>query len=326
MIDGIEPSTKRKRMTRARWRWSLAYASCSVLLLLLSGCHRPDTLTTNDGFISPLKPADITYQELATRYNAAIKPVTALRSRADIEIEWIEIDEDGDRNYRSESGDGKFIMRRGERHLDTMMTVEKLGKIYLWAGSNKTHYYLFDRVDGDNETLYVGEHAHIGPRMRFPLPIQPGMVPILLGLEPLPVQGLFLEEQTTIDLYGEQYLLSMPELGMRMLIDPVTFRPTRVDLTDAKGYSVITAKLNGKLSVQDAALVDGRPPLICKKAEVYVAGFESRFTLDFDSATASTRNIKDAMFDLDALTRALKPDRVIDLGLTWICLDRVLER
>ncbi|MCG8402414.1 MAG: hypothetical protein MJA84_12620, partial [Firmicutes bacterium] len=93
-----------------------------VLTVMVAGCHRPDTLTTNDGFISPLKPADITCQDLATRYNAAIEPVNALRSRADIEIEWIEIDEDGDRNYRSESGDGKFIMRRGERHLDTMMT------------------------------------------------------------------------------------------------------------------------------------------------------------------------------------------------------------
>ena len=314
MSDGIEPSTKRKRVASCRRRLGpLAYASCSVLLLLLSGCHKPGPFTTGDGFVSPLKPADITYEELATRYNAAIEPVTALRTRAGIEIEWVEIDEGGGRNYRSESGDGKFIMRRGEGHLDTMMTVEKLGKIYLWAGSNKTHYYLFDRVDGDNETLYVGEHAHIGPRMRFPLPIQPSMVPILLGLEPLPVEGLFPDEDVTIDLYGDQYLLSMPELSMRMLIDLSTFRPTRVDLTDAKGYSVITAKLAGKLSVQDAEQVNGRPPLICKKAEVYVSGYESRFTLDFESATVSTRQIKDQMFDLEALNKALKPDQTVDL-------------
>jgi replication initiation and membrane attachment protein DnaB len=46
---------------------------------------------------------------------------------------------------------------------------------------------------------------------------------------------------------------------------------------------------------------------------VYVAGYESRFTLDFQSATTSARRVKDQMFDLDALKKALKPDRVIDL-------------
>lgn len=315
----IEPSTKRKRVTRVRVNWSLAYASCSVLLVLLSGCHKPDTLTTNGGPVSPLTPADITYPELAKQYNTAIAPLTQLWSRADIDIEWIEVDDDGERKFRSESGNGKFIMRRGNSLDDTAMTVEKLGKIYLWAGSNQTNYYLFDRVDGDNKKLYVGEHAHIRflnhkpestPRP-FPLPIHPRTVPRLLGLEPMP-EALFPGPGTTIDLYRDQYLLNAPERNLRMLIDPQTFRPTRVDLTDAKGFSVLTAKLSGQLEVEaNRALLS--PPLICEKAEVYVAGIESRFTLDFQSATTSTRRIKDQMFDLEALKKALKPDQVIDL-------------
>ncbi|MBX2851304.1 MAG: hypothetical protein KTR15_06125 [Phycisphaeraceae bacterium] len=283
-----------------------------ALLLVASGCHRPNTFTTVGGFISPLTPADITYEELATQYNAAIEPLATLWSRADIDIEWVEIEGDGDRKYRSESGNGKFIMRRGEGPIDTAMTVEKLGKIYLWAGSNQSGYYLFDRVDGDNKTLYVGEHGAIGGGRAFPLPIHPSMVPTLLGLEPLPAALPEEETLTAIDRYGEQYLLSMPELGMRMLIDPATFRPTRVDLTDRKGFSVLTAKLTGELEVEAAKTLK-TPPLICEKAEVYVSGFESRFTLDFQSATTSTRRIKDQMFDLEALKNALKPDRVIDL-------------
>lgn len=284
-----------------------------LMVFSVIGCHRPDTLTTNDGFVSPLKPADITYAELAGQYNAAVKPMTALWSRADIDIEWIEVDDDGKRKYRSESGNGKFIMRRGDGPVQTAMTVEKIGKIYLWAGSNQTNYYLFDRVDGDNRKLYVGEHAHQGPRQSFPLPIHPSMVPVLLGLESLPASLPRGETQITIDLYGEQYLLSMPELGLRMLIDPETFRPTRVDLTDRKGFSVLTAKLTGKLSVEGGGEVNGQPPILCEKAEVYVSGYESRFTLDFQSATTSTRRIKDQMFDLAALKKALKPDQVIDL-------------
>lgn len=319
MSERIDPSTKRQRVNRIRVVWSLAYASCSVLLLLLSGCHRPDTLTTNDGFVSPLEAADITYAELAKEYNAAIEPLTQVWSRADIEMEWIEVDEGGGRKFRSESGNGKFIMRRGIGLNDTAMTVEKLGKIYLWAGSNQTSYYLFDRVDGDDKKLYVGTHPPLRafdsqPETEpkpFPLPIHPRSVPQLLGLVPLP-EVMSPESGTTIDLYRDQYLLNDPAQGVRMLIDPQTFRPTRIDLIDDRGYSVLTAKLTGQLEVEaDRALPS--PPLICDKAEVYVAGYESRFTLDFQSATTSSRKIRDQMFDLEALKKALKPDRVIDL-------------
>lgn len=290
----------------------LAGALLAIAMIASIGCKRLDTFTTADGFVSPLAPAEITYAELAKQYNAAIAPVDTLWSRADIEIEWVEINNDGDRKYRSESGDGKFILRRAEGSDETAMTVEKLGKIYLWAGSSQTHYYLFDRVDGDNNTLYVGEHAHIGGRRPFPLPIHPSAVPLLLGLGPLPVAGLLPDETVTIDLYGDQYLLSMPSLGMRMLIDPATYRPTRVDLTDRAGYSLLTAKLEGYLPIDTDEKLD-RQPLLCRKAEVYVAGYESRFTLAFQSATTSTRRVKDQMFDLDALKKALKPDRVVDL-------------
>ena len=115
--------------------------------------------------------------------------MATLWSRADIDIEWVEVDQDGDRNYRSESGNGKFIMRRGEGDVDTAMTIEKLGKIYLWAGSNQTNYYLFDRVDGDNKKLYVGEHRAVGRSKPFPLPLHPSMVPTLLGLLGLAADG-----------------------------------------------------------------------------------------------------------------------------------------
>ncbi|MEM9344987.1 MAG: hypothetical protein AAGB26_00075 [Planctomycetota bacterium] len=292
-----------------------------LISFLLIGCHKPDTFTTGDGFVSPLTEADITYAELAQQYNAAIEPLTQLWSRTDIEIEWIEVDEDGKRTSRSESGNGKFIMRSHfygptrSSPTETAMTVEKLGKIYLWAGSNRDHYYLFDRVDSDNKTLYIGGYAEAVLQDQpkpFPLPIHPNTVPVLLGLEPLVKSQVPWEVEPTIDGYRDQYLLSMPDRGLRMLIDPKTFRPTRVDLTDSNGFSVLTAKLSGRLEVEaDQALAS--PPLICDKAELYVAGYESRFTLDFQSATTSGRKIKDQMFDLDALKKALKPDRLVDL-------------
>jgi hypothetical protein len=279
------------------------------LLLLACGCHKPDTFTPGDGFTSPITPADITYDEIATRYNQTVEPFDTLWSRTEVDIEWYEIEDDGDRNYRSESGSGKFMYRRPG---DTALLVEKLGKTYLWAGSNNERYWLFDMVDGDNKTGYVGELAMLNRpgRRPFPLPVRPDMVPVLLGLLPLPPAEV-LGDAPPVDLYNGQYLVELD--GLRMLIDPETFRPTRVDLTDSTGYSLLTSKLHGRFPVQVPGVADRRRPTIAEKAEVYVSGYDSRLTVKFDTATTSTEKIYDVQFDFDKLNAALKIDRVESL-------------
>ena len=283
---------------------------CAVVFV---GCKRPDRLDPNaNGYQSPITAADITYAELVERYNPTVEAFGTLWARTDVDMEWVDIDKDGDRKYRSESGDGKFIMR-GAR--ETALTVEKLGKIYLWAGSNAEQYWLFDRVDSDNKTAYVGAFEKLAQpgRRPYPLPVRPEMVPYLMGLMPLPPAEALGEQVPPIDLYDGQYLVDLRALGMRMLIDSETFRPTRVDLTNAAGFSMLTSKLSGSFRVE----VDGVPkderPTICEKAEVYVSGYESRLTVSLDFATTSTRKVRDPMFDFEMLKKALKPDQVVDL-------------
>lgn len=309
MSIGHDPSTKRQRVTRLLSLGSLAYASCSVLLLL-TGCHRPDTFTTGYTSQSPITTADITYPELARRYNKAVEPLGTLRATTGIEIEWYEVKENGDRRYRSESGDGKLIRRRPS---DVAMTVEKLGRIYLWAGSNAESYWLFDRVD--DETAYIGSYDKMqsAGRRPFPMPVRPDTVPWLLGLEPMPYDEAAPVEWPEVRLYEGQYYVDVPGMRARMLIDPQTYRPTRVDLTDPAGFSVLTAKLEGNFPVEVEGVDKKKYPLMCEKAEIFVAGVDSRFTIAVDSATTSTSKIKDAMFDFGALNKTLKPDQVIDL-------------
>ncbi len=280
-----------------------------VFCLTLTACHRPDSFTTGDGSISPITAADIRYSELARRYNQSVEPFGTLWSRTAIDIEWYEIEQGGDRNYRSESGEGKFILRRPT---DTALTVEKLGKTYLWAGSDRERYWLFDLVDSDNKVAYVGAFAKLGESSRrsFPLPVRPDVVPMLLGLMPLPTpEALGIEPP--VDLYNNQYLVELP--GMRLLIDRTTYRPTRVDLTDTQGFSMLTSKLEGAFVVEVEGQSERDWPTMCQKAAVYVAGYESRLTVSIESATTDPARVRDAMFQFEALHKALKPQTVEQL-------------
>lgn len=285
-----------------------------VLLLLLlavglTGCHKPDTFRTGDGTFSPITPADISYRELAEQYNQTVEPFSHLWSRTNIDIEWYEVRDDGDRVYRQETGEGKFMYRRPG---DTALLVDKLGKTYLWAGSNDTQYWLFDMVDGEKKTAYVGAFSKLREpgRSAFPLPVRPDAVPVLLGLLPLPPADSF-ATAPPVDLYKEQYLVELA--GLRMLIDPKTYRPTRIDLTNDAGFSVLTSKLEGRFPVDVAGVPDHQLPVIARRAEVYVAGYESRLTVEMVTATTNPAQLIDLRFDYEALRKAMKIDHVVPL-------------
>lgn len=278
-------------------------------LAVLGGCKQDDTFTTHGGGSgtgTPIQRADITYAELARRYNEKIESFDSLWARTKIEIAWAEVDKEGNKQSRNESGDGKIMLRQPN---DTAMVVEKVGKILLWAGSNEQYYWLFDLVDGDNKTVYVGAFDKLDApgRRAFPLPVRPDAVPLLLGVTPLPTADT-LEVVPPVDLINGQYMIELP--GQRLLISRRNYRPTRVDLTDAKGFSVLTCKLDGDFPVEVEGVESNRLPIICDKADVFVSGYESRLTIKFVFATADPRRVRDTFFSLDALDKGLKPDRL----------------
>ena len=275
-----------------------------VVLFALLGCKGTGSYTTGDGDHSPITKADITYAQLREGYNANLDQLGTLWCRTDVVIEWREQDEDGNSVDRREKGDGKLMYRSPQ---DTALLVEKLGQIYLWAGSDEQCYWLFDVVDSEKKVGYRGTYAKLGQpgTRRFPLPVRADLVPQLIGLVPLPESG------SAVELYAGQYLIDLP--GKRMLIDPKTFRPTRVDLTNKAGYSVLTAKLEGRFIVEVPNVPNARRPKICERAEVYVAGYSSKLTVAMDYATANPGKVNDQMFDFDKLKKGLKVERVISL-------------
>jgi len=288
--------------------WGRSFLALAAVLSL-TACHG----TTQFGVIgnnSPITPAEISYNEVIAGYNQSVASFDQLFIRTYVRVAWRETDADGNTSERREAGDGKilFVPMR-----DIVLTVEKAGKVYLWAGSNDERYWLFDLVDSSEKVAYVGTYAAGGagdPRS-LPIPIRPDSVPNLLGLVAIDLYAG--DDPPEVLMYEGQYLIEPPGLGLRMLLDPNSFRPTRVDLIDAEGWSVVTCLLEGRYPVEVEGIPANRLPVICDRAEIYVAGQATRLSLESTFATTDSDRINDRIFDWDTLLRAHDPEVVIDL-------------
>ena len=235
-------------------------------------------------------------------YNANASALERVFARTDVELAW----RTAEGKARSESGDGRLIF---ERPLSTAMTVEVLGDIKLWAGSNEQGFWLFD--DFDQNVAYYGAYGQ--PLQRgLPLPVQPEAIPYLLGLMPIDPSRRPLEPQVEVVL--GYYVIEPPGLNLRLMLHPDTARPVRVDLTDPSGASTVICLLDGDLPVGESAEPIAVLPA---KADVYPVaepGEESRLTLQLKRPTTDADKIKKRFFTFADLVEAMKPKRVIDLN------------
>lgn len=298
-----------------------------VLLLVLPaavGCRGPRNLRPPTN-VSTFSEADIGYVELAGRYNQTVRYFDQIWVRNKTSVDWNETLKNGDRRSRNQIGDGKFIFNPPR---DSAMTVEHLGTVYLWGGSNDERYWLFDLTDSDNKAVYVGSFDALDRpgTGELPIPVRPDSVAYLLGLQPLPVIP-DATEQPSVQLYEGQYFIEIQELNLRMLIDPQTFRPSRVYLTDRAGYAQVTSYLTGEMQVNVPRMAEGAQeltekeqepakqvqPTICEQARIYVSGYQTRITITNEYATTDANRINDNVFNFDTLMRQHKPSVFINL-------------
>lgn len=287
-------------------------ASVAILILLVGGvgCRRGPLNLNPRSSASPITEADISYVELAGRYNQTVRYFDQLWVRNAIKIEWNQTLKNGDRRSRNLVGDGKFIFVPPR---DSVLTVEHLGTVYLWAGSNDEQYWLFD-LSEDEKAAYLGRFDALGrPGTRtMPIPVRPDSVAYLLGVLPLPVNP-DASEQPIVEEFEGQYFIEPPGLNLRMLIDKQTFRPTRVYLTDRNGFSQIRSDLTGQTRVEVDGLSGKDQPVLCEKAVVYVTGYETRLTLNLEYATTDASRINERVFDFETLRKLHKPSVFINL-------------
>lgn len=278
--------------------------NCLVLLLsfnLLLACAP-----------GPIVPADLNppavervadevpgYAEIVGRYNANAAALERVWARTKVELRW----RDGKNRKRRESGDGRLIF---ERPLNTAWTVEVLGDVKLWAGSDVNGFWVFDLLD--ERRAYYGKYGR--PLAQpLPVPVQPEAVPYLLGL--VPIDAARRPSPPEVEVFNGYYVIEPPGLNLRLMLDPVTARPVRIDLTDSLGTSVLTCILSGEVAVTNDVDAEVFLP---KKAVLYPQGDESRMTVTFKNATSNADKIKRKWFDFEGLAKALKPEVLVDLN------------
>ena len=283
-----------------------AAALIAICFLTLAGCQPvkpivPDSLLPdaieND---APLP----TYTELIDRYNATTKPLASIWAEAHVDIVWL--DEKGKR--KNEHGDGKFMYVAPDK---IALKIEEFGKGF-WAGSDGERYWFFDLQD--KRTAYVGRFDQLDQldEGAYPLPVKPTDLLYILGLKPIDPE--LVPDAPAVELVHGYYLVEPPGLNLRMLLDPRTARPVRVDLLDPAGFSTIKCVLSGPVELEQADATDATiASSLSTQVEVYVLDEQARMTLKLKSPTAETGRIKLNNFNFEVLMRVYKPDAVIDM-------------
>lgn len=272
------------------------------LLLVAAGC-KTDPIVPDELNPEPINviSADelLDYADLVTRYNQNAAALERVWARTKVELRW----RNDKGRKRRESGDGRLIF---ERPLNTAWTVEVLGDIKLWAGSDADGFWLFDKLDDGR--AYYGQYAK--PLAQpLPLPVQPEAVPYLLGLMPLDPQRR--PAAPEVELVNGYCVIEPPGLNLRLMLEPLTARPARIDLTDGAGQSVLVSRLSGELEVKRDG---GETVVLPETAEFFPLGEESRMTVTLKRPSTDEAKFKSRLFNFQALVKSLKPKAVIDLN------------
>ena len=272
-----------------------------LLGLFLAACH-PTTpivrVDLNPPAIATQKVPD--YAALVKAYNRNANAIDKLYVKTAVEMRW----RDDKGRDRSEHGDGRLIFRRP---LDTAFTVEFLGDVKLWAGSDERAFWLFDQLESG--VAYHGDYSK--PILRqMPLPVQPEAIPYLLGL--MPIDANKRPAAPEVELVNGYAVIEPPGLNVRMQLHPETGRPTRIDLIDAQGVSFLICRLTEELVVSEA---DGETPavVLAGKADLYPVGDASRMTVTL-KRVVNTKKIRGTWFRFEELRSKLRPREVISLN------------
>lgn len=315
---------------------SLGFASLAVAPL--AGCKTTEPPVVAPPRDEPLAP--LTYRRAAERYNAHVADLDRLWSRSVVAVRWVT--EDG--KPRKEQGEGHFVFIPPRR---VVLTVGKLGKVMLWAGSNDTRYWLIDN-QGDG-TAYVGRHraagagdADGGARPPGPLPFKPDDIPFLLGLRPLPVpeaddvRDVEADEADEANASGgpepegpagrceiapdnAAYLVTPPGGRVRLWLEPERLLPVRVELFEEGGDLAALGELTRHRRLEDA---EGSAALLLPTdAWLYPANpdapgrpdrEQSLHLLLSDLSTGAGR-FREGAFRFETLLRIYEPERVVRL-------------
>ncbi len=176
------------------------------------------------------------YPDVAALYNERVAPIDSLWARASVRVE-------------GRDAAGGRLREQAEGHLqieppgNLALSLGKLGETHLYLGSNDELYWWMELIEDDDRPLTFGRHDRATPAKVAALgvPVHPLDLIEATAITPMPDEGGDAE-------WGDDGLLVVrtpARWGERTLwIDPDTYEPARVQITDAGGGVALTAELS----------------------------------------------------------------------------------
>ena len=286
-------------------RYWMTVACALMATLALPGCNRdkqvlPDTMLPDTASNDAPLPS---YPHLIARYNHTAEQLSPIRADARVDLVWR--NEKG--QIKNEHGDGRFMYIKPRR---VVLEVEEFGKGF-WAGADGERYWFFDFLE--QRVGYVGRFDRLDGTHtnNLPLPVNPADLLHVMGLAK--IDPTVIPDAPAVERVKGHYLIEPPGLALRMLLDPETARPVRVDLLDEEGSSRVICLLKDPIPVQPRDDDDPFMGNIESAIDVVMPANDARMTLTLKKPTHSDKHIREAYFDFDKLYKALKIKELIDL-------------
>ena len=177
-----------------------------------------------------------TYLDLVHRYNANLVKLDRLWARADVTLDY----RDEKRKRHIERGIDSFLITIPPDHV-ALQLGGAFTKVF-WVGCDEIGYWCFDLRD--EKSVYYGLRSNLGKQQTEPLPvpIYPQDIPKILGL--IPIDPQVLPTEPAVEWHQGYWLIEPPNTGVRMVINPTTALPVRIDVVDTSGRSVLAARLH----------------------------------------------------------------------------------
>ena len=246
------------------------------------------------------------YQHVVTRYNQAIATIDRLWARHNVDITWVS---DGKRHH--ENAEGNLLMLLPDR---IAFTAGKLGVTKLWAGCDGARYWV---IDIDRHHAFFGKHesaAHV-IEDELPWPVEPRHLPALLGLTPLDPSAK--PDEPDVERIGDLLMIEPPELSRRILLDPATMRPARIDLIDEAGRSWARAQLSNYKQIKLHRTKRQQWPTLASHIQIDLLSRGDRIVIKMHGMNdgRDRDRIKARAFDFDRLIKTfnIPPESRIDL-------------
>jgi len=248
--------------------------------------------------------------ELAESYNRRVDGLSRVWARATVRVRG----PDGQGGRRVDQGEG-YLFYESPRRVG-LLVGKYIDRMYFHLGSNDELFWWIDALDDEERVALVGSHegATRADAERFGVPVHPLDLRELIGVTGIEQQG----SAPGWERLGDRWVVEVVRPARwgrrRVMIDPATLHPVRVELWTEQGELAASSDLSRYRLVQRH--MPGEPGYIAESIVIELPGIETRVEIDLADPVSDPSKPRDAAFDIRTLLRSygIAADRVRVLG------------